>query len=85
MIPLIKKLLQSLLYDDMKVRRWLRTALMAMAASGMVWADQIAEIMGAPVKWFKIAAVICGALSVAINLGEKNQATAPDADAGSIQ
>lgn len=73
MIPLFKKFWNALLNDEMAVKRWLRAGLMAVAGSGMMWADQLAEIIGAPVKGLKVVAVICGALSVAINLGDKNK------------
>lgn len=72
MIPLLKKLWESFLYDDMKVRRWLRAALMAMAGSGMAWGDQLSQILGTPQKTIKVATVACMAVAVAINLGEKN-------------
>lgn len=76
MIPLFKKLLNSLLYDDLAVRRWLRAGIMTLAASGMAWGDQLSEILGAPVRWIKIAAVIAMAISLAITAGEKNKEVA---------
>ncbi len=76
MIPLIKELWNALLHDELKVRRWLRSLLMAFAGSGLAFADQMASAIGAPgaVKTIKIIAVICGFISVAINLGDKNPA-----------
>lgn len=75
MIPLFRKLWDALLNDEMAVRRWLRAGLMAMAGSGLAFADQIAQTVGSPgaVKTVKITAVVCGFISVMINLGEKNE------------
>ena len=72
MIPLFKKLIAALLYDDLAVRRWLRAAVMAMAGSGMMWGDQIAANLGTPAKWVKVCAVGCMIIAGIINLGEKN-------------
>ena len=72
MIPFFKKFFDALMNDELAFRRWMRALLMAVAGSGMMWADQLAEIIAAPVKWLKVTAVICGAIAVAINLGEKN-------------
>ena len=72
MIRLIKKLWNALLYDEVMVRRWGRALLMALATGGMGFSDQLAAVLGAPVRWIKIAAVIAGFIAVAINLGEKN-------------
>ena len=72
MKPLIKKLWNTLLNDEVMVRRWGRALLMALATGGMGFADQLAAVLGAPVRWIKIAAVIAGFIAVAINLGDKN-------------
>jgi len=74
MKPLLIKLWNALLYDEMKVRRWLRVAVMAIGGSGLGYADQIAATINAPgaVKIIKVLAVICMGISVMINLGDKN-------------
>ena len=72
MIRLIKKLWNALLYDEVMVRRWGRALLMALATGGMGFSDQLAAVLGAPIRWIKIAAVIAGFIAVAINLGDKN-------------
>lgn len=72
MITFFQKFLASFLHDEMKFRRWMRSLLMALATGGMGFADQLAEVAGTPVKWIKVAAVIAGFISVAINLGDKN-------------
>jgi hypothetical protein len=74
MIPLLKKLWDSLLHDEMKVRRWLRVAVMAIGGSGLGYADQIAATINTPgaIKTIKVLAVVCMGISVMINLGDKN-------------
>ena len=79
MLPFFKKFFYSLINDEMKFRRWMRSLLMALATGGMGFADQLAAVVSAPVKWVKVVAVIAGFISVAINLGEKNRnADQPD-------
>ncbi len=79
MIPLIKKLWEALLHDEMAVRRWLRVVIMTIGGSGLSYADQISAAIGAPgaVKVIKVLSVICMGLSVMINLGEKNPLPEP--------
>jgi hypothetical protein len=74
MIPLLKKLIDVFLNDEVKVRRWLRACLMAFAGSGLAFADQMAGLLGNAglTNKIKVAAVVAGFISVAINLGEKN-------------
>ncbi len=74
MKPLIEKLLYALLNDEVAVRRWLRAGLMAVAGSGFGFANEIATVINAPemVQKIKMAAIFCGFISVAINLGDKN-------------
>jgi len=73
MIPIIKKFFHDLLFDELAVRRWFRAAIMALAGSGMAWGDQLAAILGTPVKSVKIAAVVAMALALTITAGEKNK------------
>jgi len=75
MIPFLKHLLQAIFTDELAFRRYGRSALMTLGASGMVFADQIDGILeghGGLVQGIKIAAVVCAALSLAITAGEKN-------------
>ena len=74
MIPLIKRLVRSFLFDEGAVTGWIRGAMLMFAASGIAFADQIAEVMDMPgaVKTIKLTAVICGFFAGAIRAGEKN-------------
>lgn len=73
MIPMFRKLWFKIRYDEVAVRRWGRALLMAFAGGGIAFADQLAAITGSDGKWIRIAAVVAGFVSVAINLGEKNE------------
>lgn len=75
MIPLIKKLLRKLLYDDLAVRRWARSIMFGACGMGVAFADQLAGLIESPgvVRNIKIAGVVCGALGGAITAGEKNK------------
>lgn len=79
MLTLLKRLWRKLLYDEMAVRRWGRAGLMAVAGSGLAFADGIAGVLEAPgaVRAIKLTAVIAGFLSVAINLGDRNPRPQP--------
>jgi hypothetical protein len=81
MIPLLRKLWNALLNDEVAVRRYLRATLMALATGGVGFADQIAAQigpawppaeLGALVMKIKIIALVSGFISVMINLGDKN-------------
>ena len=72
MFTFFQKFFYTFLHDEMKFRRWMRSLLMAVATGGMGFADQMAALVNAPVKWIKVSAVIAGFISVAINLGENN-------------
>lgn len=63
---------EMFLHDEVAFRRWTRALIMGLAGSGMTFSDQLAEILGAPVKSIKVAAVVCMFISVMINLGDKN-------------
>jgi len=77
MIPLIKRLIRSFLFDEGAVTGWIRGAMLMFAASGIAFADQIAAVIDMPtsVKTIKLAAVICGFFAGAIRAGEKNITT----------
>ncbi len=75
MITFLKKFWDAFLHDEMKFRRWSRTAIMALSTGGLAFADQLAGVVeGGPrlIKTIKVIAVICAGISVAINLGDKN-------------
>jgi hypothetical protein len=74
MIPLLKKLVYSLLWDELAAIRWLRGTLMTFAAGGIAFADQLADVLGMPtaVKVVKVTAIVCGFLAGAITAGQKN-------------
>lgn len=48
MIPLIKHLLHALLFDENAARRQFRGFIGALAASGALYADKVAELGGGP-------------------------------------
>jgi hypothetical protein len=75
MIPLLKRFVHGLLYDDLAFRRWVRASLMLVAGSGAAFANDLATVLGdsGMVGAIKTAAVVAGALSVAITAGERNQ------------
>ena len=75
MVPLIKRLVKALLWDELAAKRWLRGGLLTAAAGGVAFADQLATTLGDPswVKGVKVAAIICGFLGGAITAGEKNR------------
>jgi hypothetical protein len=74
----MKKLLQNffgrLWNDELFARRWGRAALMAVAAGGLAFADQLASVIDSPgaVKTIKVMAILAGLASAAITAGEKN-------------
>lgn len=74
MIPLIKRLLYKFLFDEGAVTGWIRGAMLTFGAGGIAFADQVADIIGAPgaVKTIKLLAVGCAFVGGAIRAGEKN-------------
>lgn len=74
MIPLIKRLINSLLFDELAVTRWLRGLCLALAAGGVALGDQLADLIGAPEvgTWIKGAAIVAGFVGGAITAGERN-------------
>ena len=73
-MPLLRKVFDKFLNDEMAVRRWGRAALGAFATGGLAFGEQLAQLVEAPgaVKLIKLAAVVAGFLALAVNLGEPN-------------
>ena len=74
MWPMLKRVANAMLFDELAVRRWARGALLTFAAGGVAFADQLADLVHAPgaVKTIKVIAVICGFIGGAISHGEPN-------------
>jgi len=68
MIPLLRKLLHGFFFDERAARRWIRGGLMAFAASGVAFADQLGSALGSPTatKWVRVTAIIAGFAAGAI-------------------
>lgn len=68
MLPLICKLLHAFFFDEKAARRWLRGGLMAFAAGGLAFADQLGSALGSPgiAKWLRVAAILAGFVAGAI-------------------
>lgn len=74
MIPLIKRLINSLLFDELAAIRWIRGFLLALAGSGAAFGDQLADVLGVPEigSWIKGASIVAGFIGGAITAGERN-------------
>jgi hypothetical protein len=77
MITLIKNLAAKFFYDELFVRRWLRSFLLFAGGAGIAFADQLSQFIESPkaVKYLKIAGVVCAAAGGAVTAGQKNQPT----------
>lgn len=75
----------AFLFDPLAFVRWMRGLMLAVAAGGVAFADQLAALVGAPgwVKAIKIAAIVCGFIAGSITAGERNPAPSPAADPAS--
>lgn len=77
MIPLLKRIVHALLWDELAAVRWLRGALLMFAAGGVAFADQLAAVLGeggspGTVRAIKIAALVAGFLGGAVTAGQRN-------------
>jgi hypothetical protein len=75
MITLVKKMFSKLLYDDMAVRRWARSALFFVGGGGIAFADQLSQLISSPeyVQRIKVLGVVCAALGGAVTAGQRNK------------
>lgn len=75
MLPFVKRVFGSFLNDELAFKRWSRAILITTAASGVGFADQMADTFNAPgaAKAVKLFAIFCGFLGGAITAGEKNK------------
>lgn len=73
MIPLLKHVFIAFFLDELAFRRWLRGGMLAIAGSGLAFADQIGALLDAPgaVKGIKIAAVVAGFIAGAMQSSAK--------------
>jgi hypothetical protein len=74
MIPLLQHLFHSFFFDELAFTRWLRGGCLAVAASGLAFADQLGALLAAPriVLYVKVSAVVCGFVAGAITAGQRN-------------
>ncbi len=74
MIPFFKRFFKAFFNDELSFIRWTRGLVQTMGVSGAVYADQIAQTIGAPsaVKIIRWVAVGCAFVAGAITAGEKN-------------
>ena len=74
MIPLFKRLVKAMLWDELAARRWMRGMLLACSAGGIAFADQLAALLEDPelVRTIKIVALVCGFLGGALTAGQLN-------------
>lgn len=84
MIPLIKRLIHTFLFNEGAVVGWIRGTMLTFAVSGVAFADQLSELIGAPgyVKTIKVVAIICGFIGGVIRAGEMNAKPQPPKDDG---
>jgi len=72
MLTLFRSAVRALLFDELAARRWLRSAVMALGVGGATYAEQLSQIVG-HADAIKAVSVAAAAVSVLINLGEKNK------------
>ena len=74
MKPLLRKFWDSLVNDELAVRRWCRSLLMGVAGGGIAFGDQLAALVQHPglITHIKVASVVAGFISLMITAGEKN-------------
>lgn len=75
MIPLAKRIVRALLWDELSAIRWIRGGLVAISVGGATFASELAEIVDAPgiVRAIKIAALVCGFAAGSVTAGERNK------------
>jgi hypothetical protein len=78
-IPLVRRLADKILHDELAVRRWGRALLMAVAGGGIAFGSQLADALGDSglTQAIKVVAIVAGFLSLAITAGEKNAKPEP--------
>lgn len=74
MITFFQRIAIAFLWDELAFVRWMRGLMFTFAGGGVAFADQIADIFGAPgaVKAIKLVAVLCMFLAGSITAGERN-------------
>lgn len=85
MIPLLKRIAGAFLYDELAARRWIRGLLLAFAAGGVAFADQLSSLFGeaggsGTVRAIKITALVAGFFGGSVTAGERNP-TLPESPA----
>jgi hypothetical protein len=79
MIPTLRKFWHDFLYSPERFTLWSRSALMALAGSGLAFASDLAGLGASPtvVQRVKVASVVAAFLASALKAGDKNPPAAP--------